>query len=63
MAPASVASPVPAVPIPPDHGRAEPVGTPLLRLPPPADVPPVTTTDLDALGIAAEFQLDDSAAR
>ena len=63
LAPASVSSPVPTVPIPSNRDRAEPVGTPLLRLPPPTDVPPVTTTGLDALGTAAEFQFGDSAAR
>ena len=46
-----------------DRDRAEPVGTPLLRLAPPTDAPPVTTTDLDALGAAAEYQFGDSAAR
>ena len=55
--------PVPTVPIPCDRDRAEPVGIPLLRLPPPTDAPPVTATDLDALGAAAEFQFGDSAAR
>ena len=35
--------------------RAEPVGTPLLRLPPSPDVPSATTVDLDALGAAAEL--------
>ena len=49
MAPAPAASSISTVPIPSDRDRAEPVGTPFLRLPPPNDVPPVTTTDLDAL--------------
>ena len=55
MAPAPAASSVPMVPIPSDRDRVEPVGTTLLRLAPPTDAPPVTTTDLDALGAAAEF--------
>ena len=63
MAPAPVALSIPTVPIPSERDRAEPVETPLLRLPPPTDAPPVTTTDLDALGAAAKFQFDDSAAR
>ena len=61
-APAPAASSVPTVPIPSDRDRAEPLGTPLLRLLPPTDAPPVTATDLDALGAAVEFQLGDSAA-
>ena len=61
--PAPPASSAPTVPIPCDRDRAEPMGTPLLRLPPPTDAPPVTTTDLDALGAAAEFPFGDSAGR
>ena len=39
--PAPAASSVPTVPIPSDRDRADPVGTPLLRLPPPlGDTPP-----------------------
>ena len=63
MAPAPAASSVSTVPIPSDRDRAEPVGTPLSRLRLPTDAPPVTTTDLDAVGAAAEFQFGDSAAR
>ena len=59
--PAPAASSVPTVPIPSDRDRAEPAGTPLLRLPPPTDAPSATTTDLDAFGAAAEFQFNDSA--
>ena len=61
--PALATSPVPTVPIPSDHDRAKPVGTPFLRLLPPPDVPSVTTADLNALGVAADFQFGDSAAR
>ncbi|MEP1588944.1 hypothetical protein, partial [Sulfitobacter sp.] len=51
------------VPIPSDRDGAEHLGTLFLRLSPPTDAPPVTSTDLDALGAAGEFQLLDSAAR
>ena len=57
MAPALADSPVATFTIPPDRDRTEPLETPFLRLPPPTDVPSVTTTDLDALGTAAEIQL------
>ena len=63
MAPAPAASSVPTVPISSDHDRAEPVGPPLLRLPLPTDAPPVITTDVNDLGAATEFQLDDPAGR
>ena len=63
MAPAPAISSIPTVPLPSDRDRAEPVGAPLLRLPTPAEAPPVTTTDLDALGAVAEFQVGGSAAR
>ena len=63
MAPVPAASSVPTVPIPSDRDRAEPVGTPPIRAPLPTDAPAVTTTDLDALGAASEFQFDGSAAR
>ena len=61
-APAPAPSPAPTVPIPSGHDRTEPVGIPLLRLPPPHDVPSATTADLDALSAAAELQFGDSAA-
>ena len=51
------------VPITSGRGRADPVGTPLLRLSPPLGVPSATTADLDALGTAAELKFGDSAAR
>ena len=38
------------------------MGTHFLRLPLPTDAPPVTTTDLDAVGAANEFQFGDPAA-
>ena len=63
MDPAPAASPVPTAPIPPDGDRVEPVGTPFLRLLPPAGVPSVTTTGLDGLGAAADIQFGDSTAR
>ena len=63
MAPTPAASPVPTIPIPSDHDRAEPVGTPLLGLPPPTGAPPVATTDVDTLRAAAEFQFGGSGAR
>ena len=60
---APAASLVPTVPIPSDVDHAEPVGTPLLRLPSQSDIPSASTADLDALGAAAELQFGDSAAR
>ena len=61
--PAPAASPVPTVPISSDRDRAEPVGTPLLRLtPPPGDTPTAPTT-LDTLDDAAVLQFVDSVAR
>ena len=62
-APAPVASPAPTVHTPSGRDRAEPVGTPLLRLSSSPDVPSATKTDLDPLGAAAESQFGDSAAR
>ena len=61
MTPVPTASSIP--PVPSDRDRTEPVGTPLLRNPPPTDALPVTTTDLDALGAAADVKSGDSAAR
>ena len=61
--PAPPALPAPMVPIPSGLDCAEPVGTPLLRLPPSADVPSATTADVDALGAAAESHFGDSTAR
>ena len=52
--PAPAAWPVPTVPLPSDHDRAEPVGTPLLRHPPPPGDTPTASTKLDALGNATE---------
>ena len=62
-APAPAASPAPTVPIPSGRDRAEPVGTPIVRLSPSPDFPSATTADLDALGTAAESQYGNSAAR
>ena len=61
--PAPAASPVSTVPIPSDRDRAEPVGTPLLRLTPPPGDTPTAPPKLDDLGDAPEWQLDDSVAR
>ena len=58
---APAVSSIPTVPILSDHDRAEPVGTPLLRLPPSTDAPLVTTIDLDALDAPDAFQFGDSA--
>ena len=63
MTPAPANSPVPTVSIPSDRDRAEPVGTPLLRLTPPPGDTPTASTKLDALGDAAELQFADSIAR
>ena len=60
---APAASPVPTAPIPCYRDRAEPVGTPLLRLTPPPGDTPTAPTKLDALGDAAELQFVDSVAR
>ena len=62
-APAPAASPALTVPIPSGRDRAEPVGTPIVRLSPSPDVPSATTADLDALGAAAESQFGESTAR
>ena len=51
------------MPVPSDRNRAEPVGTPLLRLTPPPGDTPSAPTKLDALGDAAELQFADSVAR
>ena len=51
------------MPIPSDRDRAEPVGTPFLRLTPPPGDTPTAPTKLDALGDAAELQFADSIAR
>ena len=61
--PAPAASSVPTVPIPSDRDRAEPVGTPLLRLTPPLGDTPPAPAKLDALGDAAKLQFADSVAR
>ena len=60
---APAASPVPTVPIPSDRDRAEPVGTPLLRLPPPPGDTPTAPAKLDTFGDAAELQFTDFVAR
>ena len=52
---APAASSVPTTPIPSDRDRAEPVGTPLLRLTPPPGDALTAPTKLDALGDAAEL--------
>ena len=51
------------MPIPSDRDRAEPVGTPLLRLTPPLGDTTPAPAKLDALGDAAEMQFTDSVAR
>ena len=61
-APAPAASSVPTVPIPSDRDRAEPVGTPLLRLTPPFGDTPPAPGKLDALGHADNLQFADSVA-
>ena len=61
--PALAASPFLTVYIPSGRDRAEPVGTPILRLSPSPDVLSAITADLDALGAAAESEFEDSAAR
>ena len=61
--PAPAASPIPTVPIPSDRDRAEPVGTPFVRLPSPPGDTPTAPTKLDALGDAAELQFVNSVAR
>ena len=61
MAPVPVGSSVRTATIQSDRDRTEPVRTPLLRLPWPTDAPPVTATDLNTLGAAAEFQFGESA--
>ena len=65
-APAPAASPASAVSIPSSRDRAEPLGTPLSRLPLPPNVPSTTTAHWNALGAADaadEIQFRDSAAR
>ena len=61
--PAPAASSAPTVPIPSDRDRAEPVGTPLLRLTPPLGDTTLAPAKLDALGDAAELLFADSVAR
>ena len=61
--PTPAASSVPTVPIPSDRARAEPVGTPLLRLTPPLGGTPPAPVKLNALGDAAVLQFADSVAR
>ena len=61
--PAPAASPVPTVPIQCDPDRAEPVGTPFLRLTPPRGDTPPAPAKLDALGDDGELQFTDSVAR
>ena len=55
--------PARAVPLPPDHDHAEPMGTPLLRHTSPPGDTPATPTRSDALDDAAELRFADSAAR
>ena len=62
-APTPATSTAATVRIPSGCDCAEPVGAPLLRLPPSPGVPSATAADLDALGAAAELQFGDSAAR
>ena len=50
------------MPIPSDRDRAEPVGTPLLRLTPPPGDTLAAPTKLDALGYVAELHFADSVA-
>ena len=59
LTPSPVVSSGRTAPIPSDRDSAEPVRTPLLRLPPPTNVPPVTNTDMDALGAATEFHVGE----
>ena len=61
--PAPAASPALTVPISSGRDRAEPVGTPVVRLSPSPDIPSATTGDLNALGIAAESHFGDSTVR
>ena len=61
--PVPATSPVPTAPIPSDRGRTQPVGTPLLRLPPTPGGAPTAPRKLDALGDAVELQFADSVAR
>ena len=61
--PAPAASAVPTVSIPSDRGRAEPVGTLLLRLTPPLGDTSPAPAKVDALDDAAELQFNDSVAR
>ena len=51
------------MPIPSEPDRAEPVGTPLLRLTPPPGDMPTAPAKLDVLGDAAESQFADSVRR
>ena len=60
--PAPAATSVPTVPIPSDRDRADPLGTPLLRLTPPPGDTPTAPTKLDALSDAVEWQFADSVA-
>ena len=61
--PAPAASSVPTVPVPSDRDRAEPVGTPFLRLTPTLGDTPPAPAKLDALGDATKLQFADSVAR
>ena len=61
-APAPAASPSLTVPIPSGRDRPEPVGTPIVRLPPSPDVASATPANLDALGDAAESEFGESTA-
>ena len=61
--PASVASSVPTMSIPSDRDRAEPVGTPLLRLSPELGDTAPAPAKLDVLDDAAELQFADSVVR
>ena len=61
--PASTSSLVPAVPIQFDRYRAEPIGTPLLRLPPTPGDMPIAPTKLEALGDVGTPQFADPVPR
>ena len=61
--PAPAASPAPTVTFPSDRYRAEPVGTPLLRLTPPPGDMPTAPTKSNAFGDAAPLRFTDSVAR
>ena len=63
MAPAPASLSIPTVPLPSGPDRAEPAGTPFLRVSPLTDTPPFAMIDLNTLGAAAEFLFGDPAAR